>query len=172
MRNRFNKLIVAESIHGLFYDKIFYCEISFLLFLFWGQKIVAVHFCTFIVLHSYRSVYGDGGATQKSLELQVFPRNYQCLMVSKMTYGEGNDEFFWQANYHEGDNFWKIIAITYVITYEKLQTITKLIYVSTVSYHESWYPVIIRISRILISVAQPWLSRNWYCCTISYHESW
>ena len=86
MRNRFNKLIVAESIHGLFYDKFFYCEISFLLFLFWGEKIVAVQFCTFIVLHSYKSVYEVGGATQKSLELQVFPRNYQCLMVSRMTY--------------------------------------------------------------------------------------
>lgn len=40
----------------------------------------------FIVVHSYKSVYGVGGATQKSLELQVFPRNYQCLMVSRMMY--------------------------------------------------------------------------------------
>ena len=28
------------------------------------------------------------------------------------------------------------------------------------SYHESWYSVIIRLSRILISAGQPWLSRK------------
>ena len=62
-----------------------FCIVRFLLFLFGGKKIVTVHFCTVVVLHSYKSVYGGGGATQKSLELQVLPRNYQCLMVSKMT---------------------------------------------------------------------------------------
>ena len=42
-------------------------------------------------------------------------------MVKEMTYGEQNDVFFWQTNYHEGDSFAKIIDITYVITLGKLQ---------------------------------------------------
>ena len=66
--------------------KFFIARFLFFCFFFGAKKIVTVYFCTFIVLHSYKSVYGGGGATQKSLELQVFPRNYQCLMVSKMTY--------------------------------------------------------------------------------------